>query len=33
VRTRLEDRFLDEKLEGYGAFAARTRWKIVPGVW
>jgi protein-S-isoprenylcysteine O-methyltransferase Ste14 len=32
VRTRLEDRFLTEKLPGYDAYAARTRWRLVPGL-
>jgi protein-S-isoprenylcysteine O-methyltransferase Ste14 len=33
VRTGLEDRFLRRELEGYAAYAARTRWRLVWGVW
>lgn len=33
MRTRLEDRFLTEKLPGYAAYAAQTRWKLLPGVY
>lgn len=32
-RTKLEDRFLQENLEGYREYAARVRWRLVPGVW
>lgn len=32
VRTRLEDRFLEERLPGYVEYAARTRWRLIPGV-
>jgi protein-S-isoprenylcysteine O-methyltransferase Ste14 len=32
VRTALEDRFLSAHLPGYAAYAARTRRKLVPGV-
>jgi protein-S-isoprenylcysteine O-methyltransferase Ste14 len=32
-RARVEDRFLHDKLEGYRDFAARTRFRLVPGVW
>jgi protein-S-isoprenylcysteine O-methyltransferase Ste14 len=32
VRTTLEDRFLVAGLAGYGAYAARTRWRLVPGL-
>ncbi len=32
-RTRLEDRTLVEELPGYSAFAARTRFRLLPGVW
>lgn len=32
-RAVIEDRFLHEKLEGYGAYAARVRYRIVPGIW
>lgn len=33
VRTALEDRTLRGELEGYGAYAARVRWRLFPGVW
>jgi protein-S-isoprenylcysteine O-methyltransferase Ste14 len=33
VRTRLEDRMLLGKLEGYRDYAARTRYRLVPGIW
>jgi protein-S-isoprenylcysteine O-methyltransferase Ste14 len=33
VRTSLEDRTLHEELEGYPEYAARVRFKILPGVW
>lgn len=32
VRTHLEDRFLAKELQGYTEFAARTRWRLLPGV-
>ena len=32
VRTALEDRFLTGELPGYAEYAARTRWRLVPGV-
>lgn len=32
VRTLLEDRFLTKGLPGYAAYAARTRWRLIPGV-
>ena len=32
VRTLLEDRFLAAGLPGYAAYAARTRWRLIPGV-
>jgi len=32
-RTVLEDRFLTRQLPGYGAYAARVRYRLVPGVW
>jgi protein-S-isoprenylcysteine O-methyltransferase Ste14 len=32
VRTAMEDRFLTHKLPGYQAYAAKTRWKLIPGV-
>jgi protein-S-isoprenylcysteine O-methyltransferase Ste14 len=33
VRTALEDRMLQEELEGYPAYAARVRWRLLPGIW
>ena len=33
LRTALEDRTLQEELEGYADYARRVRFRIVPGVW
>lgn len=33
VRTALEDRTLREELGGYAAYAARVRYRLIPGVW
>ncbi len=33
ARTALEDRFLRAGLAGYADYAARTRWRLAPGVW
>jgi protein-S-isoprenylcysteine O-methyltransferase Ste14 len=33
VRTVLEDRLLQNELEGYKDYAARVRYKLLPGVW
>jgi len=33
VRTALEDRTLQEKLEGYSEYAQRVRYRLIPGVW
>jgi len=33
LRTALEDRTLRAELDGYEAFARRTRWRLLPGVW
>lgn len=33
VRTALEDRMLHQELPGYRAFAERTRYRLLPGVW
>jgi len=33
LRTALEDRTLHEELEGYAAYAERTRYRLLPGVW
>ncbi|MBA7681115.1 hypothetical protein ES703_89444 [subsurface metagenome] len=32
-RTVSEDRFLQKELEGYAEYAARVRYRLVPGVW
>lgn len=32
-RTAREDRVLRERLEGYGAYAERVRYRLLPGVW
>ena len=32
-RTRIEDRMLHAELPGYAAYAARVRWRVVPGVY
>lgn len=32
LRTVIEDRVLAEQLPGYGEYAVRTRWRLVPGV-
>ncbi len=33
LRTRLEDRMLREKMEGYRDYASRTRYRLIPGLW
>jgi protein-S-isoprenylcysteine O-methyltransferase Ste14 len=33
ARTVLEDRMLRAELHGYREYAARVRWRLVPGVW
>jgi len=33
VRTALEDRTLQEELPGYRDYAARTRYRLLPGIW
>ncbi len=33
LRTALEDRTLRAELPGYAAYAGRTRWRLLPGVW
>jgi protein-S-isoprenylcysteine O-methyltransferase Ste14 len=33
IRTALEDRTLREELEGYHDYAARVRYRLLPGVW
>lgn len=32
-RTIIEDRFLHENLAGYGDYASRVRYRLVPGIW
>jgi protein-S-isoprenylcysteine O-methyltransferase Ste14 len=33
IRTYLEDRTLQEELDGYREYASRVRWRLVPGIW
>ena len=33
IRTELEDRTLQDKLEGYRDYARRVRYRLLPGVW
>jgi protein-S-isoprenylcysteine O-methyltransferase Ste14 len=33
VRTSVEDRTLRRELEGYRDYAARVRFRLVPGIW
>ena len=33
IRTSLEDRFLQDELEGYRDYARRVRYRLLPGVW
>lgn len=33
IRISLEDRTLQEELEGYHEYAQRVRYRLVPGVW
>jgi protein-S-isoprenylcysteine O-methyltransferase Ste14 len=33
VRTALEDRTLQDELDGYREYAARVRYRLLPGVW
>jgi protein-S-isoprenylcysteine O-methyltransferase Ste14 len=33
VRTALEDRTLRRELAGYDAYARRTRYRLLPGIW
>jgi protein-S-isoprenylcysteine O-methyltransferase Ste14 len=32
-RTALEDRTLHAELDGYVAYAARVRYRLMPGIW
>ena len=33
IRTRLEDRTLQEQLEGYRDYARRVHYRLLPGIW
>jgi protein-S-isoprenylcysteine O-methyltransferase Ste14 len=33
IRAALEDRMLNAKLTGYTEYAARVRFRLIPGVW
>jgi protein-S-isoprenylcysteine O-methyltransferase Ste14 len=33
IRTSLEDRFLQDDLPGYKDYAARVRYRLLPGIW
>jgi protein-S-isoprenylcysteine O-methyltransferase Ste14 len=33
MRTNLEDRFLQDELEGYRDYAIRVRYRLLPGIW
>jgi protein-S-isoprenylcysteine O-methyltransferase Ste14 len=33
VRTALEDKTLQEELEGYPAYTQQTRYRLIPGIW
>ena len=33
IRTRLEDKMLQEKLSGYVAYTRKTKYRLIPGVW
>jgi protein-S-isoprenylcysteine O-methyltransferase Ste14 len=33
VRTALEDRTLQEELDGYKEYTQQTRYRLLPGVW
>jgi protein-S-isoprenylcysteine O-methyltransferase Ste14 len=33
ARSALEDRMLHRELDGYGAYAQRVRWRLLPGLW
>jgi protein-S-isoprenylcysteine O-methyltransferase Ste14 len=33
IRTALEDRFLQDELEGYRDYARRVRYRLLPGIW
>jgi protein-S-isoprenylcysteine O-methyltransferase Ste14 len=33
TRIVIEERFLRRTLPGYGDYAARVRWRLIPGLW
>ena len=33
IRTFLEDRTLQDELDGYREYTSRVRWRLVPGIW
>jgi protein-S-isoprenylcysteine O-methyltransferase Ste14 len=33
LRTAREDRLLRRELPGYASYAARVRWRLLPGLW
>ncbi len=33
IRTALEDRTLQDELDGYRDYASRVRYRLLPGVW
>jgi len=33
IRTALEDKTLQEELDGYKEYAARVRYRLLPGIW
>jgi len=33
VRTALEDRTLQEELDGYREYAAKVKYRLLPGIW
>lgn len=33
IRTNLEDRFLQDELQGYREYASRVRYRLLPGIW
>ena len=33
IRTALEDRMLQEELPGYGEYAQKVRYRLIPGIW
>jgi protein-S-isoprenylcysteine O-methyltransferase Ste14 len=33
IRTTLEDRTLQNELDGYKEYAGRVRYRLIPGIW